>query len=790
MNKKAIYTLEFNKIQEQLVAKASSEGAKAILRKLKIETDINIINEKLDETNDALSRIFQKGSLDFSKVRDIRDSLLRLKMGSSLNTRELLNISDILTLSKQIKEYYEYKEDSLQPSIDALEEATSLNNQIKRCILSEDEIADEASATLSDIRRNKRLSSDKIHTELNRLLNSSSVRNCLQDFVITSRNGRYCLPVKAEYKSQVPGMVHDQSSTGSTLFIEPASVVKLNNDIKELELKEQAEIEVILAKLSASANEYQDVLLSDYELLTNLDVAFAKGNLSKQMKAARPTMNNNGIINIKKGRHPLIEQHVVVPIDIYLGRDFKLLIITGPNTGGKTVSLKTVGLLTLMAQAGLNIPALEHSDIAVFENVFADIGDEQSIEQSLSTFSSHMTNQVKILRHANEKSLVLFDEIGAGTDPTEGAALATSILNHLKNKNVTTMATTHYSELKMYALTTEGVENASCEFDVETLSPTYKLLIGVPGKSNAFAISKKLGLPEYILKDASKRLEEDDIKFEDLVTDLENTRAKLEREKEEITAYKAEIESLKEKLESKNERIDQSKDKILRRANEQAAAILQEAKNYADETIKVMNKSGMSVKELEKRRTEVRTKINKRNEKLKVEPAKLTKHTSSNIEDFKKGMYVRVLTMNVIGRITDIYPTKKQVNVLIGSLSTKMPIKNLEILENYKDPEESKANASKTSTGSSKIKMGKAAHVKTEINLLGYTVDEAISVLDKYLDDAYIAKIPQVRIVHGKGTGALRNGITAYLRGVPYIASFRLGNIGEGDAGVTIVDFK
>ncbi|MCR5515781.1 MAG: endonuclease MutS2 [Lachnospira sp.] len=790
MNKKAIYTLEFNKIQEQLVAKASSEGAKAILRKLKIETDINIINEKLDETNDALSRIFQKGSLDFSKVRDIRDSLLRLKMGSSLNTRELLNISDILTLSKQIKEYYEYKEDSLQPSIDALEEATSLNNQIKRCILSEDEIADEASATLSDIRRNKRLSSDKIHTELNRLLNSSSVRNCLQDFVITSRNGRYCLPVKAEYKSQVPGMVHDQSSTGSTLFIEPASVVKLNNDIKELELKEQAEIEVILAKLSASANEYQDVLLSDYELLTNLDVAFAKGNLSKQMKAARPTMNNNGIINIKKGRHPLIEQHVVVPIDIYLGRDFKLLIITGPNTGGKTVSLKTVGLLTLMAQAGLNIPALEHSDIAVFENVFADIGDEQSIEQSLSTFSSHMTNQVKILRHANEKSLVLFDEIGAGTDPTEGAALATSILNHLKNKNVTTMATTHYSELKMYALTTEGVENASCEFDVETLSPTYKLLIGVPGKSNAFAISKKLGLPEYILKDASKRLEEDDIKFEDLVTDLENTRAKLEREKEEITAYKAEIESLKEKLESKNERIDQSKDKILRRANEQAAAILQEAKDYADETIKVMNKTGMSVKELEKRRSDVRTKINKRNEKLKVEPAKLTKHTSSNIEDFKKGMYVRVLTMNVIGRITDIYPTKKQVNVLIGSLSTKMPIKNLEILENYKDPEETKANASKTSTGSSKIKMGKAAHVKTEINLLGYTVDEAISVLDKYLDDAYIAKIPQVRIVHGKGTGALRNGITAYLRGVPYIASFRLGNIGEGDAGVTIVDFK
>ena len=790
MNKKALYTLEFNKIQERLVSLASSNGGKAILSKLKVETDINIINNNLEETNDALSRIYQKGCPDFSKVRSIKDSLMRLKMGSSLNARELLNISDILSLAKHIKDFYEYRDDSLQPRIDSLDPVTSLNNQIKRCIIAEDEIADEASATLSDIRRSKRLSADKIHQELNRLLNSTSVRNCLQDYVITSRNGRYCLPVKTEYKSQVPGMVHDQSSTGSTLFIEPASVVKLNNEIRELELKEEAEIEVILAKLSENAAQFQDAIHSDYEILVSLDVCFAKGNLSRKMNAAKPKMNTNGIINIKKGRHPLIDPEKVVPIDIYLGKDFKLLIITGPNTGGKTVSLKTVGLLTLMAQAGLNIPALENSDIAVFNKIFADIGDEQSIEQSLSTFSSHMTNQVSILRNADRNSLVLFDEIGAGTDPTEGAALATSILNHLKNNGVTTMATTHYSELKMYALTTKGVENASCEFDVETLSPTYKLLIGVPGKSNAFAISKKLGLPEFILKDATKRLEEDDIKFEDLVTDLENTRARLEKEKEEIASYKEEIESLKEKLQSKNERIDQSKEKILRRANEQAAAILQEAKDYADETIKVMNKTGMSVKELEKRRTEVRTKINKRNEKLKVEPAKVSKHISSNIEDFKKGMYVRVLTMNVIGRITDIYPSKKQVNVLIGSLSTKMPIKNLEILENYKDPEDAKANSSKSSTGTSKIKVGKAANIKPEINLLGYTVDEAISILDKYLDDAYIAKIPQVRIVHGKGTGALRNGITSYLRGVSYIASFRLGNIGEGDAGVTIVDFK
>ena len=789
MNSKALYTLEFNKILDRLVECASSDGGKSILKKLKVETDINKINDNLDETNDALSRIYQKGAVDFSKVKDIRDSLIRLKVGSSLNARELLNISDILSVSAHIKNYYEYKEDSIQPRIDSLDPVTSLNNQIKRCIIAEDEISDEASPTLSDIRRDKRLSSDKIHQELNRLLNSTSVRNCLQDYVITSRNGRYCLPVKAEYKSQVPGMVHDQSQTGSTLFIEPASVVKLNNDIKELELKEAAEIEVILAKLSESTAQYQDSLLSDYQILTGLDVAFAKGALSRKMKGARPIINNNGIINIKKGRHPLIDPNVVVPIDIYLGKDFKLLIITGPNTGGKTVSLKTVGLLTLMTQAGLNIPAMEHSEIAVFDKIFADIGDEQSIEQSLSTFSSHMTNQVKILKNANAKSLVLFDEIGAGTDPTEGAALATSILNYLKNKNITTMATTHYSELKMYALTTEGVENASCEFDVETLSPTYRLLIGVPGKSNAFAISKKLGLPQFILDDANKRLEDDDIKFEDLVTDLENTRANLEKEKEEISSYKAEIKDLKSKLQAKNERIDQSKDKILRRANEEAAAILQEAKDYADETIKVMNKTGMSVKELEKRRSDVRNKISKRNEKLKIEPAKVIKHTSSNINDFKVGMYVRVLTMNVIGRITDVYPGKKQVNVLMGSLSSKIPIKNLEILDNYVDPKD-KENTSKLSTGSSKIKIGKSAHIKPEINLLGYTVDEAISVLDKYLDDAYIAKLAQVRIVHGKGTGALRNGITAYLRGVPYIASFRLGNIGEGDAGVTIVDFK
>ena len=608
--------------------------------------------------------------------------------------------------------------------------------------------------------------------------------------MITTRQGRFCLPVKAEYKSLMPGMVHDQSSTGSTVFIEPAAVVKLNNDIRELELKEQAEIEVILADLSAKAAEYTDSLLSDYEILTNLDCIFAKALLSRHFNCSRPVMNNKGIVNIKKGRHPLIDPHTVVPIDIYLGTDFNLLIITGPNTGGKTVSLKTVGLLTLMAQAGLNIPALEHSDIAVFDNIFADIGDEQSIEQSLSTFSSHMTNTVDILKKADSNSLILFDEIGAGTDPTEGAALAIAILDSLHRRNITTMATTHYSEIKMYALTTDGVENACCEFDVQSLRPTYRLLIGVPGKSNAFAISKKLGLSDNIINDASRRLDSEDIKFEDLVTDLEQSRVTIEREREELNEYKAQIAQLKSELTKKTERLDERTDNIIRKANEEAARILKDAKEYADKTINAMNKHGMTVKELEKHRSAIREKMNKRQEKLKIEPANnISEHKAHDISEFKVGMHVKVLTMNVIGTVSQIHKNKNQVTVLVGSLSTKMDIKNLAILKGYKDPAETSSKP-KGAGGSGKIKMSKSSSVSSEINLLGYTVDEAIAVLDKYLDDAYIARIPQVRIVHGKGTGALRSGITSYLHGVPYIKEFRLGQIGEGAEGVTIVTFK
>lgn len=790
MNNKSLSTLEYNKIISRLVSFACSDGAKQILHKLEPMTDIDKINTALDYTNDALTRVYQKGSVDFSRIKDIRGSIARLKVGSSLNALELLNISMLLECAAHIKGYYEQRADSIQPLIDMLDPVTLLNNAIKKCIISEDEISDDASANLRSIRRQKNIAADRIHTELNKILNSPSTRTYLQDYVITTRQGRFCLPVKAEYKSLMPGMVHDQSSTGSTVFIEPAAVVKLNNDIRELELKEQAEIEVILADLSAKAAEYTDSLLSDYEILTNLDCIFAKALLSRHFNCSRPVMNNKGIVNIKKGRHPLIEPHTVVPIDIYLGKDFNLLIITGPNTGGKTVSLKTVGLLTLMAQAGLNIPALEHSDIAVFDNIFADIGDEQSIEQSLSTFSSHMTNTVDILKKADSNSLILFDEIGAGTDPTEGAALAIAILDSLHRRNITTMATTHYSEIKMYALTTDGVENACCEFDVQSLRPTYRLLIGVPGKSNAFAISKKLGLSDNIINDASRRLDSEDIKFEDLVTDLEQSRVTIEREREELNEYKAQIAQLKSELTKKTERLDERTDNIIRKANEEAARILKDAKEYADKTINAMNKHGMTVKELEKHRSAIREKMNKRQEKLKIEPANnISEHKAHDISEFKVGMHVKVLTMNVIGTVSQIHKNKNQVTVLVGSLSTKMDIKNLAILKGYKDPAETSSKP-KGAGGSGKIKMSKSSSVSSEINLLGYTVDEAIAVLDKYLDDAYIARIPQVRIVHGKGTGALRSGITSYLHGVPYIKEFRLGQIGEGAEGVTIVTFK
>ena len=788
MNRKSLTTLEYNKIIDKLQSFAVSRDAKNKAAKLVPMTDIDKINVCLTETGDAVSRLYAKGCASFSGVSDVMGSVKRLEVGSCLNTHELLQISGVLSAAKAHKTHYEETQDSLTPLYDSLDPVPSLYAQIKKCIISEDEISDDASANLKDIRRNIRLANDRIHTELNKILNNQALRNCLQDYVITSRQGRYCLPVKAEYKSQVPGMVHDQSATGSTIFIEPAAVVKLNNDIRELELKEEAEIQVILADLSAQAAEYTEQIATDYKVLVKLDFIFAKAQLARNWHCTAPVMNTEHYTNIKQGRHPLIDPEKVVPIDINLGNDFNLLIITGPNTGGKTVSLKTVGLLTLMAQAGLYIPALDHSQIGIFNNIFADIGDEQSIEQSLSTFSSHMTNTIHILKNATSDSLILFDEIGAGTDPTEGAALAISILNDLHQRGITTMATTHYSEIKIYALTTPGVENACCEFDVASLKPTYRLLIGVPGKSNAFAISKRLGLPEYLIDDAARRMDAEDIHFEDIISDLETSRATIRKEQEEIARYKKEITDLKAELKAKQQRLDERTDKIIKKANQEAAEILKEAKEYADETIKTMNKHGLSVKELEKQRTAVRDKINKSQEKLAVKAAPPKAHKASDISEFKEGIYVRILSMNLTGTVVGTPNTKGEVTVAVGSLTTKAKINNLEIITDYKEPEESKSG--KSSTGQGRIKMSKSASISPEINLLGCTVDEAVAKLDKYLDDAYISKLSQVRIVHGKGTGALRAGITAYLKGIPYIRNFRLGEAGEGDAGVTIVEFK
>ena len=788
MNRKSLITLEYNKIIDKLQSFAVSRDAKNKAAKLVPMTDIDKINVCLTETGDAVSRLYAKGCASFSGVSDVMGSVKRLEVGSCLNAHELLQISGVLSAAKAHKTHYEETQDSLTPLYDSLDPVPSLYAQIKKCIISEDEISDDASANLKDIRRNIRLANDRIHTELNKILNNQALRNCLQDYVITSRQGRYCLPVKAEYKSQVPGMVHDQSATGSTIFIEPAAVVKLNNDIRELELKEEAEIQVILADLSAQAAEYTEQIATDYKVLVKLDFIFAKAQLARNWHCTAPVMNTEHYTNIKQGRHPLIDPEKVVPIDINLGKDFNLLIITGPNTGGKTVSLKTVGLLTLMAQAGLYIPALDHSQIGIFNNIFADIGDEQSIEQSLSTFSSHMTNTIHILKNATSDSLILFDEIGAGTDPTEGAALAISILNDLHQRGITTMATTHYSEIKIYALTTPGVENACCEFDVASLKPTYRLLIGVAGKSNAFAISKRLGLPEYLIDDATRRMDAEDIHFEDIISDLETSRATIRKEQEEIARYKKEITDLKAELKAKQQRLDERTDKIIKKANREAAEILKEAKEYADETIKTMNKHGLSVKELEKQRTAVRDKINKSQEKLAVKAAPPKAHKASDISEFKEGIYVRILSMNLTGTVVGTPNTKGEVTVAVGSLTTKAKINNLEIITDYKEPEESKSG--KSSTGQGRIKMSKSASISPEINLLGCTVDEAVAKLDKYLDDAYISKLSQVRIVHGKGTGALRAGITAYLKGIPYIKNFRLGEAGEGDAGVTIVEFK
>ncbi len=742
------------------------------------------------ETSDALRRIYQKGSLSFSGVTDIRGSLKRLEIGSTLGIDELLRVCSLLENCSRVKAYSrgdvaEGEEDSLDALFSALAPLTPVAAEIRRCILSEDEIADDASANLKQIRRQMTLTNERIRSQLTSMVNGSA-RTYLQDAVITMRDGRYCLPVKTEHKGQVPGMVHDQSSTGSTLFVEPMAVVRMNNELRELELKEAKEIEVILATLSQLAGEHTEELHTDVTVLIELDFIFARAQLSKSYQGSEPVYNEEGRIRIKKGRHPLLDPKKVVPVDIRLGEDFQLLVISGPNTGGKTVSLKTVGLFSLMGQSGLHIPAFDRSELALFTEIFADIGDEQSIEQSLSTFSSHMTNIVSFWENADEKSLVLFDELGAGTDPTEGAALAIAILSSLHRRGIRTIATTHYSELKVFALSTPGVENGCCEFNVETLRPTYRLLIGVPGKSNAFAISEKLGLPAYIIEEARGYIGKQDESFEDVIAGLEDSRAAIEQEHEQLESTRQDVEQLKQRLARKEERLENSRETILREAREEARKILQEAKDYADETIRNFHKYSQesgTAKRMEQERTKLREQLSKVSARTELKEKKPKKELSA--KDLHLGDTVKVLSMNLQGTVSTLPNQKGDLFVQMGILRSQVNIRDLEKIE-----ESPNRGPTFQKTGTGKIKMSKSASVSMEINLLGKTVDEALSELDKYLDDAYIAHLPSVRVVHGKGTGALRKAVHNYLRKLKYVKSYRLGEFGEGDAGVTIVEFK
>ena len=793
MNTKVLTTLEYNKIIDLLTEKADSEPGKKLCRELVPSTDLSAIRTAQRETKDALARLFRIGSTSFGSNRDLGFSIRSLEIGSSLSMSELLKLASFLDNVSRIKTYgkkerEDFPNDSLDAYFEGLTPMTQLANEINRCILSEEEMADDASPRLKSIRRSKLSTNEKIHSQLTSMVNGA-YRTFLQDAVITMRDNRYCIPVKAEYKSQVSGMVHDQSSTGSTFFIEPAAVVNLNNQLKELDLQEQEEIEVILGDLSSQAAVHTSELAADQKIMTTLDFIFAKAKLAMEQNATEPIFNTEHYIQIRKGRHPLLDKKKAVPIDVRLGKDFDLLVITGPNTGGKTVSLKTVGLFTLMGQAGLHIPALDRSELSIFSEVYADIGDEQSIEQSLSTFSSHMTRVVHILQHADADSLCLFDELGAGTDPTEGAALAIAILNYLHDRGIRTMATTHYSELKIYALSTNFVENACCEFDVETLRPTYRLLIGIPGKSNAFAISSKLGLSDEIIHAAKEQISKEDESFEDVIADLEQSRVTIEKEQQEIAEYKERIRTLQEQLQKKNEKIDQAKDKILRDANEKARAILQEAKDVADETIRDFNKAGASadIKELEKKRQKVRDKINEKNGKLALGNTQKKPADQKTVDPkkLKKGDSVKIISMNLKGIVNTLPDTRGNLFVQCGIMRMQT---NVNDLVPVKEETITAPALQRTNTG--KLKMSKSFSVSSEINLLGCTVDEAIAKLDKYLDDAYLAHLPSVRVVHGKGTGALRNAVQSHLKRLKYVKEYRLGEYGEGDAGVTIVTFK
>lgn len=794
MNKRTLRILEYYKIIEQLTGFATCPEGKRMCEKLKPSVDMIEIQKNQEETRDALARVYQHGGLSFSGVYPIGEAMKRVAVGASLSIAELLDVAKLLKVAERAKQYGEQeidkdnegmtvRQDSLTGYFESLMPLEHLAREINRCILSEDEIADDASSALKDIRRDMKQINSKVHDVLNGIVAKQTNQAMLQDSLVTMRNGRFCIPVKSEYKGQFPGMVHDQSSKGSTFFIEPMAVVNLNNELKELAAKEAMEIERILSNLSEQVACSRESIEMNVQILTKLDFIFAKASFAKSYDGTEPELNDQGKVLIKQGRHPLLDKYKVVPVDIRLGEDFTMLIITGPNTGGKTVSLKTLGLFTLMGQSGLHIPAFQGSQLAIFKDVFADIGDEQSIEQSLSTFSSHMSNIVYIMKHADKDTLVLFDELGGGTDPVEGSALAIAILNDLHNRDIRCMATTHYSELKTFAMTTDGIENACCEFDVETLSPTYKLLIGIPGKSNAFAIAKKLGLSKDVIESAKAQIDNDALDMESILADLEKSKRTIEQEQEEIAANKAEIQKLKDRLASKNEHIEQRKQDILRNAREEAREILEEAKAFADESIRKYNnwdkKQNANNKDMEKARGEIRDKLNAVNDKLSVKTTnRKSKHKAG---DFKLGDSVHVISLNLDGTVRSLPNQKGEITVQMGILQSTVKITDVEIIQEKKQSKQEK-------TTQYRAAVNKSMHIKPEINLLGLTVDEAIMELDKYLDDACLSHLNQVRVVHGKGTGALRKGIHEYLKRQSYVKNFRLGEFGEGDAGVTIVE--
>lgn len=788
MNKRVLKTLEYNKIIDLLVEKATSDPGRILCKDLVPICDLELIEMTQLQTQDAIDRLLKKDSISFGSTYDFETICKQLEIGISISMADLLKIAKFLENTARVKQFGRFDKektqpDSLSPYFDELEPLTPLCTRIRSCILSEDEMADDASSQLKNLRRQISHLSDKIHTQLVSLMNGS-YRSYLQDAVITLRNNRYCIPVKTEHKNQVPGMIHDQSQTGSTLFIEPSSIVSLNNQIKEQELLVEQEIERILYELSMECAVHQDLILQNMKTMAFLDFVFAKAKFSLSMNGSRPLFNQTGYIRIKKGRHPMLDPQKVVPIDVILGGEYHQLIITGPNTGGKTVSIKTVGLFTLMGQAGLQIPAMDRSELTVFKEVFADIGDEQSIEQSLSTFSSHMTNIISILEQADASCLCLFDELCAGTDPTEGAALAIAILETLRNRKATTMATTHYSELKLYALSTPSVENASCEFNLETLTPTYRLFIGIPGKSNAFAISSKLGLPSDIIAIAKEQISSEDETFEDLIADLEKSRKTIEQERIEIARYKKEVESLKDSLSKKQEKMDLAKERILREANDQAKDLILEAKTLADETIRNFQKydSRSQIREMEDSRTKLREKVKEIDHKTAIKKETVTNRISP--KSLKLGDTVKVLSLNAKGSVSSLPDAKGNLFVQCGIIRSKVSIKDLVLIEDQSIAQ------TLESTSFSSIRRQKSSTIRPEINLLGCKVDEALSKLDKYLDDAYLSPLKSVRIVHGKGTGALRTAIWSHLKTLSYIKSFRPGDYGEGDAGVTIAEFK